>query len=259
MIVVDMDLFISNGSAEKMWYFFLPKIRNGYGVAALLGGIFYCSRMDPMSIDKPNDIWAESEYTTNVDNGVIPLSEFRKDGLGYGLMRWTTWWRKQSLLNYAKKKEKSIGNIETQLEFIWDELNSITYGDVLCKLQNAKNCREAVDILYMKYMDKLMPKREEGIDLCTDHANAYYVAFMRNRSRLIPVTFIRVTADKAAVRKKASIASKKLGIAIKDDEFQYLTTSRNGKYYSIYLSRHNEIGWISAKACAEPFEKMEKR
>lgn len=259
MHVVDMNLFISNGAAEKMWYFFLSKIRNGYGVAALLGGIFYCSRMDPLSIDKPNDYWSESEYTHNVDTGEIPLSEFRKDGLGYGLMRWTTWWRKQSLLNYAKKKNTSVGDMNTQLEFIWDELNSISYGDALCKLQNAKNCREAANVLYMKYLDKEMPKNEEGIDLCTDHANSYYIAFMQNRSRLIPVTYIRITADKAAVRKRATIASKKLGTAIKDDEFQYLTTSKNGKYYSIYLARHNEIGWISVKACADPFEKMEKR
>lgn len=46
------------------------------------------------------------------------------DGVGWGLIQWTYYTRKDGLQNYAKGKGKSVGDIDTQLEYLLIELKS---------------------------------------------------------------------------------------------------------------------------------------
>lgn len=89
----------------------------------------------------------DASYTAAVDNG--SYTNFVKDAAGYGLAQWTYWSRKQNLLNFAKEKGASIGDLEMQLEFLWKELGS--YSIVLKRLLNAKSIQEASDAVLTKY------------------------------------------------------------------------------------------------------------
>ena len=64
----------------------------------------------------------DSQYTAAVDNG--RYKNFARDKAGYGLAQWTYWTRKQNLLNYCKGKDKSIGDLNCQLEFLYSELTT---------------------------------------------------------------------------------------------------------------------------------------
>ena len=68
--------------------------------------------------------------------------------LHYGLAQWTYWSRKQNLLDYAKGKGKSVGDLETQLEFLLKELTS--YG-LLNTLKTASSVKAASDVILLQF------------------------------------------------------------------------------------------------------------
>ena len=258
-----MENMNKNGRAQEIWDFFLPRIGNKYGTAALLGVMFWCSNLDPMSIDKPNDICSESQYTSDVDtsragNQKYPLEKFRGDGLGYGLMRWKVWWRKQSLYNRAKKQGVSIGDLKLQLNYIWEELNGPDRKEILNALKNADSTQEPAARLFNDFLDRgVRGEPLVGVSLCQQYAANYYTSYVVNKSRLVSVSYIYITAPKAAVRARATIIGKRIETATKGEEYQYMTTSKNGMWYCVFREGHNNMGWIHKKQCSEIFDRME--
>lgn len=91
----------------------------------------------------------DAEYTAAVDQGVY--NNFVKDSAGYGLAQWTYSTRKQNLLNYCKSKNKSIGDLEAQLEFLIKELSTNYTNSVYNVLRNAKTVLEASNAVLIKY------------------------------------------------------------------------------------------------------------
>ena len=66
----------------------------------------------------------DAEYTAAVDNGTY--TNFVYDKAGYGLAQWTYYTRKQNLLDFAKESGASIGDLNMQLNFFWNELQGYT-------------------------------------------------------------------------------------------------------------------------------------
>ena len=93
--------------------------------------------------------YTDITYTKAVDDGTY--TNFVKDGAGYGLAQWTYFSRKQKLLDYARSKNKSISDLQMQLEFLYKELSENFNKSVLQKLKNAKSVREASDIVLKVY------------------------------------------------------------------------------------------------------------
>lgn len=91
---------------------------------------------------------SDKEYTQKVDNGTY--SNFVKDSAGYGLAQWTYYTRKQKLLNYAKSKGTSIGDLEMQLEFLMNELKT-SFISVYNALVTATSVQEASDAVLLKF------------------------------------------------------------------------------------------------------------
>lgn len=77
-------------------------------------------------------------------------ADFVHDGAGYGLAQWTFWSRKQNLLAFAKSREKSIGDLETQLEFLWKELTE-SYASLAQMLLSASSVRAASDAVLLQF------------------------------------------------------------------------------------------------------------
>lgn len=134
---------------EKLiWDYLMVKLQNPYGVAALMGNLFAESSLNPIRANniKKHGLTNET-YTEIVDSGTN--DNFVTDGIAYGLAQWCYHTRKKALLELARQNKKSIGDINLQLDYLWMELQ--TYKTVLNALINAKNIREASDIVLIKY------------------------------------------------------------------------------------------------------------
>lgn len=124
---------------------------NDYGIAGLMGNLYAESGLRPTNLEGTYERklgFTDETYTQAVDNN--SYTNFVKDCAGYGLAQWTYWTRKQNLLNYAKQKGKSIGDLTMQLEFLIKELKE-SYNSVYNTLKSAKSVREASDAVLLKF------------------------------------------------------------------------------------------------------------
>lgn len=144
---------MTKGVADSgvIWNFLKAKGLNEFGIAGLMGNLKAESGLKPTnlqnSLEKKLDLMDE-EYTLCVDEGMY--ENFSKDAAGYGLAQWTYSSRKEALKKYADSKGASIGNLEMQLEFLWQELTT-KYKGVLSVLKNAKSIQEASDIVLTQF------------------------------------------------------------------------------------------------------------
>ena len=106
-------------------------------------------------------------YTAAVDNGAW---DFVHDHAGYGLAQWTYYSRKQDLLNYAKSKNVSIGDLNMQIEFCKKELDGYKLTD---KLKNCKSAKEASDLVMTVY-EKPADQSEAALKKRSDIAEQIY-------------------------------------------------------------------------------------
>ena len=139
-------------SSKIIWDFLKKEGFSDFGVAGLMGNL------DAESALRPNNLQdtyskefklSDAEYTAKVDNGTY--TNFVHDEAGYGLAQWTYWSRKENLLNYAKSKKKSIGDLEMQLEFLVKELKTSYTNSVYNILKNATSVQQASDVVLMNF------------------------------------------------------------------------------------------------------------
>ena len=137
-------------NAAVIWNFLKSKGLNDYAVAGIMGNLKEESGLDPCNLqnsyNKKLNI-SDVDYTAVVDAGAYP--DFFTDKAGYGLVQWTYWSRKKALLDYAKAVGTSIGDLNMQLAFMWQELQG--YKAVMTVLNSAASVREASDIVLHKY------------------------------------------------------------------------------------------------------------
>lgn len=139
-------------SSKIIWDFLKKEGFSDFGVAGLMGNLDAESALRP---DNLQDTYSRSlglsdaEYTAKVDNGTY--TNFVRDSAGYGLAQWTHWSRKENLLNYAKSKKKSIGDLEMQLEFLVQELKISYKNSVYNILVNATTVQQASDVVLMNF------------------------------------------------------------------------------------------------------------
>lgn len=139
-------------NSKIIWDFLKKEGFNDFGVAGLMGNL------DAESALRPNNLQdtyskslglSDAEYTAKVDNGTY--TNFVRDSAGYGLAQWTYWSRKRNLLDYAKSKKKSIGDLEMQLEFLVKELKTSYTNSVYNILKSATSVQQASDVVLMNF------------------------------------------------------------------------------------------------------------
>lgn len=136
---------------EKIWNFLKGKGLNACGAAGLMGNLFAESGLNPCNLQNTYEKklgFTDTEYTAAVDSG--SYTGFVRDSAGYGLAQWTYWSRKEALLDYAKAAKTSIGDLETQLCFLFKELSE-GYTSVLEVLKTATSVRQASDSVLLKF------------------------------------------------------------------------------------------------------------
>lgn len=134
---------------DLVWNYLMNKINNAFGVSGLMGNMdaeskFYANNLQ----NSYNQKWGIDDvtYTDQVDAGTRNFI----DGAGYGLCQWTYKTRKQGLLNLARERNSSVGNIDTNLDWLWAELNT-SYRSVLNVLKNATSVKQASDYVLVNF------------------------------------------------------------------------------------------------------------
>lgn len=140
-----------SSTEEKIWNFLRSKGLTSAGTAGLMGNLFAESGLSPINLQNSYEKslgYSDSSYTLAVDKG--SYTRFSKDNAGYGLAQWTYSTRKNNLLNYAKSSGKSIGDLEMQLNFLYNELSS-SYSGVLAILKSTSSVREASNKVLLNF------------------------------------------------------------------------------------------------------------
>ena len=136
---------------QIIWQFLKKQGFTDAGAAGMMGNLFAESALSPINLQNTYEKklgYSDSAYTTAVDNGTY--TNFVKDSAGYGLAQWTYWSRKQNLLNYAKSKGVSIGDLNMQLEFLMQELNA-GYSSLLNTLKTTNSVSEASNGVLLQF------------------------------------------------------------------------------------------------------------
>lgn len=142
---------IGANNEEKIWNFLKSKGFNDYGIAGIMGNFEKESGNNPKNLQNTFEKklgFTDDTYTEAVDSG--SYGDFVWDSAGYGIAQWTYWSRKQNLLLFVQSRKKSIGDLESQLEFFYKEL-STSYAGILASVKSATSVRNASDIILTKY------------------------------------------------------------------------------------------------------------
>ena len=97
------------------------------GAAGVLANVAAESAFNPRNLQDTYERalgYNDDSYTDAVDNGTY--QNFTRDGAGYGLPQWTSGERKAKMLTHFKQRGKSIGDFETQVEYMILDIR--TYG-----------------------------------------------------------------------------------------------------------------------------------
>lgn len=134
---------------QKIWDFLKTKGLTDFAVAGVMGNLYAESGLNPENLQNNFESilgMNDHQYTMAVDGYVY--DNFVKDGAGYGLAQWTFWSRKQNLLNMARSYEKSVGDLNIQLEYLWSELQE--FG-LVSKLNAASSVKEASNLILFEF------------------------------------------------------------------------------------------------------------
>lgn len=121
------------------------------GAAGLMGNLYAESGLNPKNLQNSYERslgYTDESYTDAVDSNTY--LNFVYDSAGYGLAQWTFWTRKNELLNYAKKNNKSIGDLNMQIEFLVKELNE-DFKEVWSILTFTTDVRTASNIVLTNF------------------------------------------------------------------------------------------------------------
>ena len=121
------------------------------GAAGLLGNLQAESGLNPRNLQSSYEKkvgMSDEEYAAAVDSGAY--KDFVTDGAGYGLAQWTNLNRKQLLLYFARVGAFSVGNLDTQLDYLIWELGE-KFPAVWDKLRTTASVQEASDCVLLQF------------------------------------------------------------------------------------------------------------
>lgn len=142
---------VGNTNEEKIWNYLMSRINNAFGVAGLMGNMQKESGLKSTNLQNTYEKklgMTDETYTKSVDDG--SYTNFVHDKAGYGLVQWTYYSLKQYLLDFAKKKGKSIGDLEMQLDCICTQLSE-QYKSVWKALTSATSVKEASNVVLLQF------------------------------------------------------------------------------------------------------------
>lgn len=168
----------STGSAadeQVIWNFLKGKGLNDFAVAGVMGNLYAESGLRSDNLENVGNKklnLTDEQYTDQIDAGQRNFI----DGHGYGLAQWTYSTRKKALLNFAKAAQKSICDLQMQLDFLWKELSGSGFKTVMNVLKSATSVRSASDIFMEKFenpYDQSEDRKKERAEFGLKYYNKY--------------------------------------------------------------------------------------
>ena len=158
---------------KAIWDFLLSKFKNPKGVAAIMGNLMAESSLNPKCANgiKKKYGWTEDQYLYYSEKGE---HDFVNDGVAFGLVQWCYNTRKQGLLDEARKKNTSIGDASTQLEYLCEELPK--YKTAYNAVINGTDIKEITKTVMLKY-EKPANTGESAVNKRTNYARLFYEKF----------------------------------------------------------------------------------
>jgi N-acetylmuramoyl-L-alanine amidase CwlA len=162
---------------EKIiWTRFINEGFTREGAAGLMGNLYAESMLNPKNLQNTFEKklgYTDETYTKAVDS--TAYKNFVNDKAGYGLAQWTYHTRKQALLNFARSQNKSIGDLDMQLDFLMKELKE-SFSNVYKSLKTVASVREASNIVLLQF-EKPADQSNTVKNLRSSYAQKYYTQF----------------------------------------------------------------------------------
>lgn len=184
--VPSADVGTPEANSKKIWDLLYKATGNEFGTAGVLGNIQAESGCMPNNLQNSYEgklDMNDAEYTAAVDNGTY--TNFVHDKAGYGLVQWTFWSLKQEFLSFVQERKKSIGDIDTQVACLINQLKTnykTSVWDVVC---SAKSIREASDAMLLKF--ERPADQSEGVqEKRADYGQTFYNKYATGATVPVP-------------------------------------------------------------------------
>ena len=234
------------GIDEIIWLYFQKKGFNDFAIAGILGNLFAESGLSSINLQNAFESklgMTDEEYTAAVDNG--SYTNFDSDGAGYGIPQWTYSTRKQGLKTLATLKKTSVGDLNLQLEFLFNEITSDPFRSCYDKLMAATSLEDAT---YTFLLDFEKPANAEQFKVTRlNYAKNYYNKFNTGNAGVgtenkVPYT-VRITANELNIRDNPSLKGNKVGVITDHGIYTIIEEKLNVDGYN-WGRLKSGAGWI---------------
>ena len=235
------------GIDEIIWLYFQKKGFNDFAIAGILGNLFAESGLSSINLQNAFESklgMTDEEYTAAVDNG--SYTNFDSDGAGYGIAQWTYSTRKQGLKTLATLKKTSVGDLNLQLEFLFNEITSDSFRSCYDKLMAATSLEDAT---YTFLLDFEKPANAEQFKVTRlNYAKNYYNKFNTDNAGVgtenkVPYT-VRITANELNIRDNPSLKGNKVGVITDHGIYTIIEEKLNVDGYN-WGRLKSGAGWIA--------------
>ena len=229
---------------KQIWDYLVSKFGNQYAAAGIMGNMWCDSQLAPKNY----------KGNKNLDYETLSCSwkEFAKNDFGFGLLNWTWWAAKLSMYNLAKRdKERGITDLYFQLDFLWNDLNCLSYQEVVDDLKKVDTVDAAAEIFFEGYCKENNNRASYyGIKERREFARCYFVTLSRGTNQRDCIgKYAKITGNKAVKLKNSpSFLGKSIGLfCIPGNEYKVLAVSKNGDW--CYVCHMEKQGWIPSRFC----------
>lgn len=240
------DKKVSN--AQTIWDYLVKWIGNTFGAAGLMGNLRAESALRPNNLQDRFEQTlgiSDAQYTAKVDDG--SYGNFINDSAGYGLAQWTFWSRKKALLEYARARKASIGDLSMQLDFLRKEMTE-NYAALVESLKQARTVREASNAVLFIY-ERPGDQGQKVQDLRTSYGEECYNLYAQKDKKEYPALVPGSQGDRVKWWQDGLLA---LGFA--DCSFYFAESNfANGEYgenTKNFTARFQKYYGITVDGCA---------
>lgn len=159
-----------NSVQQIIWNYFLNKGFTPQSIAGVMGNIDEESNFKTDNVEDGRG-YSDEVYTSMVDSGIY--DNFIYDSIGYGLVQWTYFSLKQDLYRRCKNNNKSISDLQCQLDQIYAHLQS---EGLLNIIKNLTSIEEATKLFMLKF-EKPKDQSEEAQQNRIEKAQKWYNIF----------------------------------------------------------------------------------
>ncbi len=182
-----------------IWDFFKEKGLSEQGIAGMMGNIEAESGFQPEILQYKGQSalgMTGAQYTKAVDDGTY--KNYVNDGYGHGICQWTSANRKENLKSLAKARGTSVGDLFTQMEQLWDELNG-NYSKTLSVLKTATTVAEASN-MFMLDFERPGDQSTEAQAIRSAMGEKWFALFSTVEEEVVAVHWARALEEKVVAQ-----------------------------------------------------------